>query len=61
MEAHKKVQDAKALMAAAAKSGDPKAMQLYAQQLQSAVTARDRIAAERMGNSAARFIATLPE
>ena len=60
-EAHKPVVEARAQLAAAAKSGDPQATQLYAQRLQQLVSARDKLAAERLGNGAAAFIATLGE
>lgn len=54
------VVQARQMLAAASKSGDPAAVQRYAQQLQQAVTARDAKAAQLLGNGAAAFLQSLP-
>ncbi len=57
---HQEVLAAQAQLAAVAKSGDPQALQRYAQIMQAAIKARDQ-AAQRLGNAAPAFIATLPQ
>ncbi len=54
------VVQARQMLAAASKSGDPVAVHRYAQQLQQAVTARDAKAAQLLGNGAAAFLQSLP-
>jgi len=57
---HQAVVAAQAQLAAVAKSGDPVALAKYAQIVQQAIAARDKEATKRLGNGAAKFIATLP-
>ena len=60
-DANDVVREARLQLAATAKSGDPVATNRYAQALQQAVSARDRLAAESLGNGAQQFLSTLPE
>ncbi len=55
------VVEARAQLAAVAKSGDPVALNRYAQALQQAITARDSKANELLGNAAPKFLQSLPE